>query len=158
MLFSASYDRKIVMDAGRTDFGPKVYHLSQTERQQLEKRLAELLEGHDEIMFAYLYGSFAENLPFHDIDLGIYTAGIKQGEATSYSLVLGPSLSKEVQVPVDVRVLNFAPISFVYHTVRGHLIFDRNEELRAHIVGQVVQKYLDLKLIIHRGIKEAFGA
>lgn len=156
MLFSARYDKKLKMDTEITAMRPKVFHLSQAERQLFERRLAELLRHRDEIVFAYLYGSFAENLPFHDIDLGIYTLGIKQGESTSYSLALSQGLSKEVQVPVDVRVLNFAPVSFVYHAIRGHLIFDRNEELRAHIVGQAVQKYLDLKLMIYRGIKEAF--
>ena len=136
---------------------PKIFHLSQAKRQQFGRRLAELLRDRDEIVFAYLYGSFAENLPFHDIDLGIYTLGIKQEESTSYSLALSQGLSKEVQIPVDVRVLNSAPVLFVYHVIRGHLIFDRNEELRAHMVEQVVQKYLDLEPMIYRGIKEAFG-
>ena len=136
---------------------PKVFHLSQAKRQPFGRRLAELLRNHDEIVFAYLYGSFTENLPFHDIDLGIYTLGIKQEESTSYSLALSQGFSKEIQIPVDVRVLNFAPVLFVYHIIRGHLIFDRNEELRAHMVEQVVQKYLDLEPMIYRGIKEAFG-
>lgn len=136
---------------------PKVFRLSQAKRQQFGKRLAELLKDHEEIVFACLYGSFAENLPFHDIDLGIYTLGIKQEESTFYSLALSKGLSKEVQIPVDVRVLNFAPVLFVYHVIRGQLIFDRNEELRALFVEQAIRKYLDLKPVIYRSIKEAFG-
>jgi predicted nucleotidyltransferase len=145
------------MDTEITVMRSKLFRLSQAKGEQLARRLAELLRGRDEIVFVYLYGSFAENLPFHDIDLGIYTIGIKEEESTSYGLALGQELSEKVQVPVDVCVLNFAPVSFVYHVIRGHLIFDRNEELRTHIVGQVVQKYLDLKPMIYKGIKEAFG-
>jgi hypothetical protein len=58
---------------------------------------------------------------------------------------------------VDVRVLNFAPVPFVYQVIRGMLIFDRNEDLRVHVVEETVRKYLDLKPMIHKGIKEAFG-
>ena len=157
MLFSVPYDKKLEMGTEITAMRPKFFRLTQAKRQQVGRRLAELLRDHDEIVFAYLYGSFAENLPFHDIDLGIYTLRIKEGESTSYSLALSQGLSKEVQIPVDVRILNFAPVLFVYHVIRGHLILDRNEELRVHFVEQAVQKYLDLKPVIYRGIKEAFG-
>ena len=121
------------------------------------KHLEKGLRDHDEITFAYLYGSFAGNLPFHDIDLGIYTIGIKDEESTSYGLALSQELSKKVRVPVDVRVLNFAPVLFVYHVIRGNLIFDRNEALRVPVIERTVQKYLDLKPMIHKSIKEAFG-
>lgn len=89
--------------------------------------------------------------------MGVYLTEIRQEESTLYSLALSQILSKEVKVPVDVRVLNFAPVSFVFQVIRGILILDRNEELRVHIVEETVKKYLDLKPILHKGIKEAFG-
>jgi hypothetical protein len=135
----------------------KTFSLNEDRKQQLMKCLGKGLRDHDEIVFAYLYGSFVGNLPFHDIDLGIYTIGIKEEESTSYGLTLSQELSEKVQVPVDVRVLNFAPILFVYHVIRGNLIFDRNEEIRVHVIEETVQKYLDLKPMIHQSIKEAFG-
>lgn len=58
---------------------------------------------------------------------------------------------------MDVRVLNLAPVLFVYHVIRGVLIFVRNEELRVRVVEETVGRYLDLKPVIHRGIREAFG-
>jgi len=57
---------------------------------------------------------------------------------------------------VDIRVLNFAPVSFLYEVIRGNLIFERNEEIRIRVVEQTIQRYLDLKPMILRGIKEAF--
>jgi uncharacterized protein len=145
------------MKAGIVSMKQKTYTLSQRQKEELSGLLEGVLRDHGEIVFAYLYGSFAEDRPFHDIDVGIYLSGVGQEESTFYSLALSQAFSKEVRVPVDVRVLNFAPLSFVYHVIRGNLIFDRNEELRAHVVTQTVTKYLDLKPIIHRGIKEAFG-
>jgi len=35
-------------------------------------RLREALEAREEIVFAYLHGSFAEGLPFRDVDVAIY--------------------------------------------------------------------------------------
>lgn len=131
--------------------------LGEDEKRPLIEQLATALQNRDEVVFAYIYGSFAEGLAFHDIDVGVYLSEITEEESTNYSLILGQMLSKELQVPVDIRVLNFAPVSFVYHVIRGHLILDRNEELRAHIIGGTIQKYLDLKPMIYRGIKEAFG-
>jgi hypothetical protein len=135
----------------------KAFFLNQSQKERLMGQLKDILRGYPEIAFAYLYGSFAENLPLHDIDVGVYLTGIGQEESTPYSLALSQTLSREVQTPVDVRVLNFAPVSFVYQVIRGILISDRNGELHVHVVEETVRKYLDLKPIIHKGIKEAFG-
>lgn len=135
----------------------EVFSLNQIQKEKLIGQVQSLLKECPEIAFAYLYGSFAENLPLHDIDVGVYLTEIGQEESTLYSLALSQILSKEVKVPVDVRVLNFAPVSFVFQVIRGILILDRNEELRVYIVEETVKKYLDLKPILHKGIKEAFG-
>lgn len=108
--------------------------------------------------FAYLYGSFIEDLPFHDVDLGVYVAEIKESEATSYAIILAQMLSSKLQVPIDVRVLNFAPVAFLYHLLRGELISERNEEVRSQVVERTVQKYLDLQPILYKSMKEAFAS
>jgi predicted nucleotidyltransferase len=134
----------------------KVLILGEDKKRPLIEQLAAALQNRDEVMFAYIYGSFAEGLPFHDIDVGVYLSEITEEESTNYSLILGQMLSKELQVPVDIRVLNFAPVSFLYEVIRGNLIFERNEEIRIRVVEQTIQRYLDLKPMILRGIKEAF--
>ena len=134
----------------------KAFRLMQQQRQQLMKRLEELLRGREEIVFAYLYGSFAEDLPFHDIDVGIYIESLKEEEATPYSLTLAKILSKSLQTPVDVRILNFAPVLFLYHVIRGILIFERKEEIHSRFMERIIQRYLDLKPLIQKGTQEAF--
>ena len=134
----------------------KVLILGEDKKRPLIEQLAAALQNRDEVMFAYIYGSFAEGLAFHDIDVGVYTLEITEEESTNYSLILGQMLSKELQVPVDIRVLNFAPVSFLYEVIRGNLIFEKNEEIRIRVVEQTIQRYLDLKPMILRGIKEAF--
>ena len=135
----------------------KVYRFSQEERERLIGHLLGILENHGEVVFSYVFGSFAEGEPFHDIDIGIYLSDITNEQSTPYSLALSQDLSTRLQVPADVRILNFAPVSFLYQVIRGRLVSERNEEIRLRIVERTIQRYLDLKPIIRRGVKEAFG-
>lgn len=136
----------------------KTYHLTSKARQRIMKRLAGIIETCKECEFAYVYGSFAEGLPFHDIDIGIYTSGVKREDATFYALDLSRIIEAEVHMPVDVRVLNYSPVSFLYHVIRGELIFDKDEDMRVSVVESTVRRYLDIQPLILRGIKEAFAA
>ena len=135
----------------------KVIHLNGDEKSRLIQDLASLIQDRREIVFAYLFGSFIEGLPFHDIDMGIYLSEIKEEEATLYSIDLALVLTQAHRIPVDVRVLNFAPVSFLYHVIRGKLILERDEEVLSRFVEKTIAKYLDLKPLIRRGTKEAFG-
>jgi predicted nucleotidyltransferase len=136
----------------------KIYRLTDEEKQWMLKRLAGSLERRDDVLFAYAYGSFAEDIPFHDIDVGVYVSNIDQASALEYAVELMGELEGKVRVPIDVRILNFAPVLFLYHVVRGLLIFERDADLRADITERTVRKYLDIKPFIRRGIKEAFAA
>ncbi len=136
----------------------KTYRLTHEDRQKVLERLSAAIERRKDIQFAYAYGSFAEDLPYHDIDVGVYLAAVEQGSTVRYAVELAGELEKVVHFPVDVRVLNSAPVLFLFHVVRGLVIFERDEDLRAEIVEQTVRRYLDIKPFIRRGIKEAFAA
>lgn len=136
----------------------KVYYLSPEERLKIIERLADFTRNRQEVSFAYVYGSFAEEMPFHDIDMGVYVAGIKAEDSTMYAIEMAQAISREERIPVDVRVLNHAPLLFLYHVIKGRLIFERDEDTRIDVTYRTVQRYLDIKPMIHRGIKEAFSA
>lgn len=136
----------------------KIRRTTLEEKQNILDQIREIVERIDNVQFAYAYGSFAEDMLFHDIDVGVYMSNIDKRPASQYALDLAGELGKTVNFPVDVRILNFAPVSFLYHVVRGIIIFERNEDLRAEIVERTVKRYLDIKPIIKKGIKEAFAA
>jgi len=135
----------------------KAYQLGREGKEKLIERLRDFLRSRDEVVFAYVFGSFLEEETFHDIDIGIYLSEIPQEESTQYGLALSQTLSSNLRIPVDVRVLNFAPVSFLYHVIRGKLIVERDEEVSTTLVEQTIQRYLDLKPLVYRGMKEAFG-
>ncbi len=136
----------------------KVYSLTLEERDKIIGRLVDFLKDHQEVSFAYAYGSFAEGIPFHDIDIGVYIAGIKEEGSTMYALELAQDISHVERIPVDIRVLNYAPLLFLYHVIKGQLVFERDEDIRIDITHKTVQRYLDIKPMIRMGIKEAFSA
>ena len=134
------------------------HRLSFPEKQQVIKRLEKLTEGQKEVVFAYLYGSFIQDVPFEDIDIGIYVSGIGDDEASSFAVGFAGKLSKALGLEVDVRILNFAPVSFVYHVICGQAFFDRDPEIRSRIIEDAIQRYLDIKPVLYRATKEAFAA
>ena len=91
----------------------KVYQLTLEEKKRITEDLTSLINNREEVVFAYAHGSFTEDIPFHDIDIGVYVAEIGQEESSSYALELSHILSKVTKIQTDVRVMNFAPVSFL---------------------------------------------
>jgi predicted nucleotidyltransferase len=147
---------KIAMDEGIEE--NKSFILSDEEKQVIMKRLAGYMESREKISFAYIFGSFVDKIPFHDIDVGVYLSEIKKESATPYALDLSHFLSNALRIRTEVKVLNYAPVLFLYHVIRGRLIFERDEDIRVRIMENTIRVYLDIKPMIHRSIKEAFAA
>lgn len=136
----------------------KLYRLSDYEKARSIESLRAALKSQPEVLFAYIYGSFIERHPFHDLDVGIYLANAREEQVTPLVMELAESLSKELRLPVDVRVLNFAPVPFVYHVIRGRLVVDKAPEVRSRLIEDVVARYLDIKPLLRRAMKESFSA
>ena len=144
------------------DMEPKLYTVSQARKQRIEKDIIKILSVKKEVRFAFLFGSFNDGteenpLPFHDVDVGVFLKGLDKKESVFYSLDLAEELSISAGVPVDVRVLNYAPVTFLFHVVRGKLIIDKDEEDRGDFMEHVVRHYLDMEPLFHRAVKEAYG-
>jgi len=111
-----------------------------------------------ELLFAYVYGSFVESEVVHDIDIGVYVRSDKPENATTLALDVARRLTARLRLPVDIRVLNRAPVSFLYHVLRGRLIISREEKLLTEIIEDTVRRYLDIAPILRHSAKEAFAA
>jgi predicted nucleotidyltransferase len=132
--------------------------MNREERERIEQCLAAELAGDRSVTFAYLYGSFVESQPFHDIDVGVYLENVQADRVTATALDLAQRLSDRAQMPVDVRILNFAPVSFLYHVLRGQLVFCRDDAVLAEVMERTVSRYLDIAPLVRRGTQEAFAA
>lgn len=140
----------------------KIYRLSPAKKMQVVETIKNLLSALPEVRFAFLFGSFNDDseenpLPFHDIDVGIFLKDAAGKQSVYYALDLSEKLSSLVHLPVDVRVLNFAPVTFLFHVVQGRLLDDKDEDARCTFMERVVRHYLDMKPLLRRAIKEAYG-
>ncbi len=146
-----------------------LFDCAKKRREKILTALGKALAAWPEVTFAYAYGSFLEDRPFHDIDVGVYVATADERKASSLALDLAIALEADLarqseaggepgesyRFPVDVRVLNGAPVSFGYHVLRGRLLFCRDEAIRVQWAERILARYLDLKPLRHRALKEA---
>ncbi|MFO8240829.1 MAG: nucleotidyltransferase domain-containing protein [Dissulfuribacterales bacterium] len=135
----------------------KPFILSSGQKITTFERLREMIEGFPEIAFAYVHGSILDDLPFHDLDIGIYLTGEEAMEPTTKALDTGQILSRELKIPVDVKALNQAPVPFRYQVAKGYLLFCRDEELLSRFLEDTISRYLDMKPLRRKAIKEAFA-
>jgi predicted nucleotidyltransferase len=140
---------------------------TQAEREAILHTLQRDLEAQPRVVFAYVHGSFLEDRPFHDVDVAVYVDPAGEREMSLFALDLASSLEESlartpdravVYLPVDVRVLNRAPLGFCYHVFRGKLLCSRDDTVRTQWVERVVSRYLDLKPLRQRALKEAMTA
>ena len=121
----------------------------------------QVLCHYEQVLLAYLYGSFLRHDTYQDIDIAILLTGPME----PYALFkLQMQIAGEIEdllsphVPCDVRVLNSAPVEFQYEAIRtGSIIFCRNEEQRIDYETDMMRQYLDLKYLFDR-VDQAFLA
>jgi predicted nucleotidyltransferase len=133
----------------------RCHRLDEEARARLREQLTRELATHADVAFAYLYGSFVESDVFHDVDVGVYFSPPPPIGARASALA--QSLSDRAKLPVDVRPLNGAPVSFVYHVLRGHLLLSRDDALLAEVMERTVRQYLDIAPLLRHSTKEAFA-
>ena len=117
-------------------------------REELKQRLRALLEARPEIQFAYLHGSFAEEgLPYHDVDVALYLEPAQAAvlDLFDYAMELSTDLTLQFHVPVDVQMLNEAPLDFQHSVFQGELLFARDEEAMMDLLEQVAWEFMQFE-------------
>jgi len=135
------------------------HNRSPEEKQNIVQRIVTCLEtAPQEMLAVYVFGSFAMDKPFADIDIAILFRAVMD-EPLSYELDIENNLEKLMSIPVDVRVMNAAPLSFQYQVIQdGRVIIDREPQHRAEYEGQVLKQYFDFSRYRIRYLKEAVYA
>ncbi len=139
------------IDRQPMDLHPIKRSLDEAGRNSILKSVAEFLaDRYPEILAAYVFGSFAREQPFGDLDIAVLLA-----TSLKFELTLEGDLEKSVHIPVDMRVLNRAPQPFQYNVIReGKLILDQDPNRRAAFEGNVIKQYLDFSRFRRRSLRE----
>lgn len=136
----------------------RVSTVRKEDRLRVRDQMTAEVAAVPEVVFAYLYGSFVDSEVFRDVDIGVYLRRPEPGQMTPRALALAQRLSTRVGLPVDVRILNGAPLSFLYHVLRGQLLVNRDEDLLSEVIERTVYRYLDIEPLLRSATKDAFAA
>ncbi len=133
---------------------PKTFTKAQKDAviSQLKAGLAQ----RKEIIFSYLHGSFVDGRYFRDVDVAVYVdeKQVSQDDALFYGFRLSAALEEKIKLPIDAKVLNYAPIGFKYHITTGKILTCRDDEMRAYVVGIIWSLYFDQLPTMRRFLKE----
>lgn len=131
------------------------YNLSTEQKEDVKTKLADILSFHEDVIFAYLLGSFLEQGSFHDVDVAVYTAKeIGKENVLDYEISLSLELQRAVNLPVDVKDLGYTPLGFNYEVIRGEVVFCRDDDTRFEFVEKVWSEYFDYKPVAEFILKE----
>lgn len=126
------------------------------DSQAIEARLRELLTANAEregIAAAYLFGSVARGTarPGSDVDVGILYSEDPPQTLAGLGFNLEWEMEKLLKLPVQVVVLNRAPVDLVIRVLRdGKLLVERDRSKRVRFEVRSRNEYWDLEPILRR--------
>jgi predicted nucleotidyltransferase len=137
----------------------KKYTISKSRRDRIAASISSyLIENMKSIATAYLFGSFVAVDSFSDIDLGVIIE-TDPVNLMLFEFELENRLEKICGHPVDVRVLNRAPLSFCQNVIsHGKVILDRDPNHRADFEGNIRKQYFDFSRFRKLYLREAVNA
>ena len=120
--------------------------------------IKEILFSRNEIIAAFIYGSFLYTEDYDDIDVGVFTNCAFHGlEKPDYEFELEQLLSKKLPgSKIDLRVINNTPDKFLYNVFKGYYLFSKDEKIEK-IIEHVIQKSLDQQYYQIQYVQQAYG-
>jgi predicted nucleotidyltransferase len=130
--------------------------LAEADRQLVAHRLAGRLGEVESALCAYLFGSFVEGGTFEDVDVAVLldpdVAAVS--DLLAFQLELAAALEKAAGLPVDVILLNDAPLGLRMAAVRGRLLLSRDEHRRLAYVEQTCLQAMDMAHMTRQSLQE----
>jgi uncharacterized protein len=117
--------------------------LAETYREKIRQTL-QSVPG---ICSAILYGSSAQDEHFRDVDIALFVDRGQVGVDADFEFCfrLERRLRKALHLPVDVRIINEASLSFRYNVSKGAPLLINDEELYAQFLESTWDRYLDFE-------------
>ena len=132
--------------------------LKDSTKDKIIRELRNRLSQEKNIVFAYVHGSFLDKNEFNDIDVAIFLdQKTAEPNPVDFEISLSLKLEKSLDVSVDVKILNFAPLSFRYHATMGKLILDHDKNIREQFLCRTWSDYFDFKPVSKIYLREAIS-
>jgi predicted nucleotidyltransferase len=126
---------------------------------KLIQKATEILQGHETVLFAYLFGSRAAGTAtqLSDIDIAVYLRhGVDPSEAKLN--LLGDLMDQLQTDAVDLVVLNSAPLSLAGRVLANRIVLlDRDPHLRHSYESVILREFFDFSIKEQRLLERRFG-
>jgi len=121
-------------------------YLPEPELDMLKQIISSQFTG---IKLAYLYGSFAQGTAAEnsDVDIAIvFHDHTLPSRLSPLETSMALEIEKHIQREVDLRIINNAPLSFLYQVVNiGQPLFMASDEERINFESYVLSRFFDFR-------------
>jgi uncharacterized protein len=120
---------------------------------QLEALIGARLGADANVAAAYLFGSRARGTPHvgSDVDVGVLYRSTPPATLFGQPFELQAELSSELGLPVEIVVMNAAPVDLVHRILRdGRIIVENDRSQRIAFEVKARNEYFDLLPILQR--------
>lgn len=118
----------------------KENNIDEKRREKIIRRIKDYFLDKDDVVFAYIHGSFIESRRFRDIDIAIFMKNpMREIELESD---LSYELTDKTGYPVEIMIINNASIAFQMAVLRkGRLLLSKADDVRADFIENTSRRY-----------------
>ena len=137
----------------------KYFQSSSVIKERVTEEIKAFSRARPDIIFAYLHGSFLKAERFRDIDVAVFLKN-PASSTLQAEIRVETELAKVIKkFPVEIRVLNHAPLSFRYNVIKdGSAIAVVDDALRCEFMETTLQEYFDFAPFRRLYLKEALNS
>lgn len=125
--------------------------------------IKKVLENINSIVFAYLHGTAVSSKNYNDIDIALFVnpkdyESIIQNSSPTLDIIIPLELKLEqnLHLPIDMQIINNAPLAFRFNIVNHSIILiDRNPLIREQFELLSRVEYFDFKPKSEEYLREA---
>lgn len=130
------------------------------DKEKVITRQKKRISKRDKLIFAYLHDLFLSGEGLNDIDIPVFVdeSNVTNDKVLDYDFELSRQLLEVIKLPVDVRILNYAPLGFHYYAKRDHPLFLQDEEKRCDFCCRTWSDYFDFLPVSDLYFKELLDA
>jgi uncharacterized protein len=124
--------------------------------ESIKAQLQQSLQPIPGLCFAMLYGSAVDSEHFRDLDVGLWVDReiVSKAQELAFGFDLAAKLEKVLSFPVDVRVINNAPLAFRYNVSKGIPLLINDEDRFTHFLERTWDEYLDFAPVAMQYLQE----
>ncbi len=120
------------------------------EKNEIRRLVKDYLQNQNEIIFAYIFGSFVNADDYRDIDIAVYIDSpdsAKDFDKYPYgyeSKILGELTALLHSDKIDLVLLNKSPLLITHRIInRGELLFDKEKYMRIEFENFIRKQFID---------------